>query len=173
MKLCVLPEVKLSGRPDMETALNAVFGPQMLKQMHGPSLKGAGPFDSKGRRAFKFAIKVENVPPPIRRFFCGSDMNVTTRQSLDKRDDAMWNITNRMKLHFVGAELFKLRPTFSLQRDEDGVVTLSGRVRHDAVLPPPLNGIAEGFMVVNTKRELLHFATCLRDGGVIDEIPPY
>lgn len=171
MKLYTLPELRLVGRPDMQTALDAVFGPQMLQRVHGASLRGAGVFDPRGRRTFTFSVRVDNVPSPIRRFFCGSELNVTSRQALDTRDDAMWTITSRIKLHFVGAEFFKLRPSFCLRRGEDGAVTLSARVRHDAVLPPPLNGIAEGFMALNTQRELQHFAACLREGGVIEASP--
>lgn len=167
MKLLTLPPVKLAGphATDLDAAMNAVFGPHMLRKVHGPSLK-AGSFDAKGKRAFKFEIRVDAVPPPIRRFFCGSTLGVSTRQTLDKQPDK-WTVTNRMKLHFVGAELFKLRPVFWLERDPEGGVSLGGRVRHDAVLPPPLNGIAENFMALNTHRELMHFARCLHEEGVI------
>lgn len=172
MKQLVLPPVRLAGQHrDLESGLHAVFGPAMLRRVHGPSLRGEAPFDAMGRRAFKFAVRVDSVPPPIRRFFCGSELGVTTRQSVDTSDPDRWTVTNRMKLHFVGAELFKLRPVFWLERAPDGVVFLGGRVRHDAVLPPPLNGIAEAFMELNTRRELLHFARCLHEGGVIDSVP--
>lgn len=166
MKQLVVPQVKLAV-PDLEAALQAVFGPPMLRTVHGPATT-AGPFDDKGKRAFKFWINVDRVPLPIRRFFCGTQLAVTTRQSLH-RTPAKYTVTNRMKLHFVGAELFTLKPTFWLQQAEDGV-SLGGCVRHSAILPPPLNGIAEDFMMLNSRRELLHFAACLRAHGLVTEV---
>lgn len=175
MKMVVLPPVRIAGQRDMGGALHSVFGSHMLSRVHGPSLRGnlplASTFDADGRRTFSFDVAVDSVPPPIRRFFCGDKLTVTTRQQLNDRRDDDWTVTNRMKLHFVGAELFKLRPKFWLRRDGDGVITLGGQVRHDAVLPPPLNGIAEKFMVLNTQRELTRFAECLSEAGVIDGVP--
>lgn len=171
MKQLLLPTIPLKQCRDLDGALRAVFGPQMLRRVHGPGTK-AGDFDARGRRTFKFSVKVDSVPPPIRRFFCGSELGVTTRQTLDKESGDRWTVTNKMKLHFVGAEFFKLRPAFWLERGVDGVVSLGGAIRHDAVLPPPLNGIAEDFMVLNSKRELLHFARCLHEADLIDDVPP-
>ena len=171
MKQLVLPEVRLAGPRDLESALSAVFGVDMLRAVHGPHTKVSGSFDDGGnKRTFKFRVKVDAVPPPIRRFFCGSELGITTRQSLD-RAPARYTVTNKMKLHFVGAEFFKLRPVFWLHLDDAGV-SLGGTVRHDAVLPPPLNGIAENFMMLNSRKELLHFARCLHERGLVAGEPP-
>lgn len=169
MKNVVLPTVPLRGHTNMEGAMRAVFGPAVLRKVHGPSLRGAyESFDANGKRRFQFRVAVDQVPPPIRRFFCGSNLRITTQQTLDK-EPAKWTVSNKMKLHFVGAEFFKLRPVFWLEQDQDtGVVSLGGNVRHDAVLPPPLNSIAEGFMALNTRRELIRFAQCLQEDGVLD-----
>lgn len=169
MKQLILPRTRLAGQRDMDGALHAVFGPGMLRKMHGPSTK-AGTFDAHNKRVFKFTVAVDSVPLPIRKFFCGSQLGVTTRQTLERSADK-FTITNRMKLHFVGAEFFKLRPVFWLEREQDGGVSLGGLVRHDAVLPPPLNGIAENFMMLNTRRELLHFAKCLHEEGLLEAEP--
>lgn len=174
MKTLMLPRTRLAGVDGMEGALHAVFGPQMLRKMHGPATK-VGHFDDRGDRRFKFRVKVDGVPPPIRRFFCGKELGITTRQHLDKTDDR-WTVTNKMKLHFVGAEFFKLRPAFWLERDpaEPGAVFLGGTVRHDAVLPPPLNGIAENFMMLRSRVELMQFARCLAEEGLLapEDLPP-
>ncbi len=166
MKQLIVPRTRLRGQRDMATALHAVFGQAMLRRMHGPDTKASDFVD--GKRSFKFTVSVDSVPPPIRRFFCGNELRVTTRQIFDQTNPIKWTVTNRLKLHFVGSEFFKLRPTFWLERDpDDGNVYLGGMVRHDAVLPPPLDGIAENFMMLNTRKELMHFATCLRDAGLL------
>lgn len=168
MKVLDVPRVSL-GKVGLEAALASVFGPDMLRRMHGPSLRGAGPFDAKGKRAFKFSIGVQTVPAPIRRFFCGSRLRITTRQTLDK-EPGEWTITNKLKLHFLGAEFFKIRPVFWLREAGDGEVTLGGRVRHDAMLPPPLCHIAEGFMALNSEAELRNMAAQLAEAGVIPAV---
>lgn len=156
----------------MEGALEAVFGVDVLRRVHGPSLRGEGPFDARGKRAFKFAVDVSAVPAPIRRFFCGKRMRITTRQTLAKKAPDDWTITNALKMHFLGAELFKIRPQFWLREGTDGTVSLGGRVQHDARLPPPLCHIAEDFMALHTARELHRFAAHPREAGVLGPAPP-
>jgi hypothetical protein len=165
MKQVVVPRTRLAGLRDMDGALHAVFGPGMLRKMHGPGTR-VGPFEHD-KRVFKFKVSVDAVPLPIRRFFCGSELGVTTRQGLERGADK-YTVTNRLKFHFVGAELFKLRPVFWLERERDGGISLGGIVGHTAVLPPPLNGIAENFMRLHTRRELLHFAKCLHEEGLVE-----
>lgn len=165
MRQLVLPPVRVK-RASMDSAFDAVFGPAMLRRVHGPSTR-VGDFKD-GKRAFKFRVDVSDVPPPIRRFFCGKELGITTTQKLTMTD-TRWDVTNRLKLHFVGAELFSLKPAFYLEAT-DGGIFLGGAVRHSAVLPPPLNGVAEAFMMANSERELRHFGACLAEAGVID--PP-
>ncbi len=165
MKELVIPPTPLAPAT-MTEAFEAVFGVPMLRRVHGPQTK-VTPFDAKGSRQFTFDVPVDNVPGPIRRFFAGGRMAVTTRQHLARKTPDAWHVTNRIKLHFVGAELFYLKPLFRLERGEDGVVRLGGRVRHSAILPPPLNAIAESFMMLNSERELRHFGECLVDAGVV------
>lgn len=165
MKQLVLPRTRLLGVKDMDAALDAVFGPAMLRRVHGPTTR-VGSFDAEGTREFQFRVAVDAVPLLIRRFFCGTELAVTARQTL-RREPATCTVTNQLKLHFVGAELFRLRPQFWVQRDADDGLSLGGVVRHTAVLPPPLSGIAESFMAAHTRRELLHFEQCLREEGLV------
>lgn len=171
MRVLVVPPVRVK-RDSLPSAFDAVFGPAMLRRVHGPDTQ-VGLFD-KNQRRFSFRVAVPEVPPQIRRFFCGTDLKVTTRQHLGI-SSTKWQVTNKMKLHFVGSEFFKLRPVFWLEERAagDGVeVYLGGSVRHDAVLPPPLNGIAEAFMMASSEKELRHFGQCLAEAGVVDPAQP-
>ena len=163
MKLLTIPPPRLK-HANMEGAFDAVFGPDMVRRVHGSSTR-VGSFHN-GKRAFSFKVDVSNIPPPIRRFFCGKELAITTRQTLEK-EAQVWNVKNKLKLHFVGAELFKLKPEFWLSNTSDGIF-LGGTVQHNAMLPPPLNGIAESFMMLNSERELVHFANCLQQSNVIE-----
>lgn len=172
MRQLVLPPVRVK-RPSLDAAFDAVFGPAMLAQVHGPDTD-VGLFENN-RRRFTFRVDVPEVPPAIRRFFCGKHLRVTTRQHLGI-GPTRWQVTNRLKMHFVGSEFFKLRPVFWLEQRPavDGghaEVYLGGAVRHDAVLPPPLNGIAEAFMMAGSEKQLRHFGRCLVQAGVIDPQP--
>ena len=166
MKLYVMPDLCL-GKRSMQGALDAAFSPAMLARVHGPTLKlaGAGGFED-GRRSFRFSVDMPAVPPALRHFFCGNHLDVSVRQTVDKPGPAEWQVSNRLKLKCVGAELIKVRPSFTLRQQEDGSVLLSARVRHDAVLPPPLNAIAEDFMMLNTAREMQRFESELCGAGV-------
>lgn len=172
MRVLVLPPVRVKRR-SLDSAFDAVFGVGMLRRMHGADTQ-VGPF-AKNQRRFSFKVAVPEVPAPIRRFFCGTDLKVTTRQHLGI-SHTRWQVTNKIKLHFVGSEFFKLRPVFWLEHrpaGEDGEpegVFLGGSVRHDAVLPPPLNGIAEAFMMAGSEQELRRFGRCLAEAGVVDSV---
>lgn len=163
MRQLVLPQIRLRSK-SLPHAFESVFGPRMLRRVHGTSLK-VGPFEN-GVRTFQFRVDVADVPPPIRPFFSGDHLNVTTRQTLEKQD-AKWLVKNKLKMHFVGAELFGMKPTFWIEETPEGLF-LGGTVRHDAVLPPPLNSIAERFMMVNSEKELRHFGECLAEAGVLE-----
>jgi hypothetical protein len=65
-----------------------------------------------------------------------------------------------MKMHFLCSELFKIRPKFELVANETtGQVHISGRVEHHAILPPPLNSVAETFMAERSRQELANYAS--------------
>lgn len=164
MRVVDVPPTVVPGARDLEHALRVVFGPATLRRVHGPDVV-VGDF-AGNRRAFDFFVDVGAVPAAIRRFFCGTRMRVTTRQTLCKKAPAAWTVVNKLKMHFVGAELFGIRPRFVLARDpSDGAVRLGGRVEHYALLPPPLNGIAEAFMAATTREQLDAYADAVRSAS--------
>lgn len=168
MRQLVVPSVRIK-RATLQGAFEAVFGPGMLRRVHGQHVR-VGPFLNDAR-TFTFEVEVSGVPRILRRFFCGERLVVTTRQDRSILADTKWQVTNRLKLHFVGAELFAMRPVFWLETrdDDDGGtgVYLGGTVDHSARLPPPLNRIAEAVMMRHSERELRHFGACLAEAGVV------
>ena len=162
MKLLQVPPLTLSCASS-HAALAAVFSPDTLREVHGPGTH-VGAFVG-GRRTLCFDVDVSRVPRPIRCFFCGPRLRVTTAQTVTAAPAGL-DVTNDITMHFVGSELFAVRPTFSL-RDHDGRVTVSGRVQHHARLPWPLRGIAESFMAAHSERELLKFKRVLQRRGLV------
>lgn len=165
MKQLVLPRVPVR-RSSLRSARDAVFGGEMLRRVHGPSLTFQTAPEPHHKRSFRFTVGVGEVPLPIRRFFCGDRLRVTTTQSL-RESPTRIEVANHLKLHFVGAEFFKLRPTFWLEETPEGIV-LGGQVRHTALLPPPLKGIAEAFMMHGSAQQLKVFGASLAEAGVIE-----
>jgi hypothetical protein len=154
MRLLEIEPIQIRG-VSIKTAFDQIFHDETLREVHGPSLK-ATPWDGKNKRLLKFSISLDNVPSEIRRFFCGNKLKITTRQALVPQD-ARYDVKNSIRMHFLGAELFKLKSAFYLEQKDDGHLSFGGRVEHHAILPPPLNGIAEGFMKQQSEREVDHY----------------
>lgn len=162
MKVVEVPPTVVPGAGGLDDAVRAVFGPDTLRRVHGRDTV-VGDFDARGKRAFEFWVDVAAVPATIRRFFCGSRLKVTTRQVMLRRGPQACTVRNKLRMHFVGAELFGIRPTFELTADpRTREVRLGGRVEHYALLPPPLDGIAEGFMVAHTRAHLRAYEAAVR-----------
>ena len=185
MKILKIPEVRLTSRT-LDDALDAVFGIDTLSRVHGPTLdtssmtgsstvgsSTAGSFSEDGRRKFSFVVETSGIPGAIKKFVCGDDVKVTTMQTLSKKVPTKWSVTNVLKTKFLGSELFQVRPVFWLQQDRHGSVTLGGTIRHDAILPPPLNDIAETFMMQLSEREVRRFETVLESEGYLPSHNPW
>jgi hypothetical protein len=148
-------------RCGIDRAFAAVFGEATLRRVHGPSLR-AEPW-AGDRRTLRFDVEVSGIPAEIRRFFCGSRMRVRARQTLTKDQTAegavTWTVRSAMRMHFLGAELFSVKPVFRLVADAQGRegVEFSGSVEHRARLPPPLKGLAEELMARHTEQELARY----------------
>ncbi len=166
MRSLDVPPLRLCA-DTVQGALDAVFSQRVLRRVHGPDLV-APPFVDDGR-TFTFGVDLRAVPRPLRCFFRGSRVQVTTRQEV-RRDRRRATVTNHIKMHFVGSELFRVQPAFELCQ-ADGGVTLGGCVRHTALLPWPIKGVAERFMCAHSERELRRYAEVLRECGVAENFP--
>ena len=159
MKEVCIPKTPL-GPFVLEKAFDIVFGDETLKKVHGDSFH-ASVWDNDSRK-ISFSIPIDNIPNELKRFFCGDRMKLTNTQKKIFEPNTI-NIINRLKLHFIGAELFGVKPTFCLEYDENTKFSyISGRVEHRARLPVPLNIITETFMANNSKRELQFFGDVLK-----------
>ena len=163
MKEAILAPTLLPG--DVSSAIRRALGDAVLRCVHGPNMT-VTPWSPAGsraaRRTVSFSMAVEKVPAPVRRFFCGDRMRVTSRQHLTRSaapDTA--TVRHELELHFVGARFFRVQPVFTLRKVGDDATTLEARVQNHARFPPPLNGIAERFMAANSQRELDALRDCV------------
>lgn len=169
MRQLDVPETPLKV-PDMPAALQAVFGKDTLRQVHGDDVVVTDFVPGTAGlpvRTVEFKVACGRVPAPIRRFVCGDRIPVTARQTLLQPSAEEWIVTNHIQVHCPGSGLFRMTPEFRLTKTRKGIV-LSGRVRHDASLPPPLSWVAERFMCRHSTHHLRHFANVLRARGLLD-----
>ena len=150
---------KSLGSISMDRAFDAVFGDEVLREVHGDSLQ-AGEWNGD-RRKLKFKIDLISVPRELKRFVGGDSLRITTTQILKSRLDESICVENRVRMHFLGAELFQIKPQFSLVKDGNEVFVV-GQVEHHAMLPPPLNSLAESFMSARSTSDLERYTECIR-----------
>jgi hypothetical protein len=166
-----IPDMVIKGSKDLQHAFDTVFSQESIRKAHDDH---DIVFDTKKwgnhipERNYEFKVKLNGVPPQIMKFLAGhqdeqensAKIRVSARQQLHKISDLEWHLTNKLRFHFLGAELFKVHPVFFLKKDVDKKhVTLSGRIKHDAFLPPPIGSLAANFMAMSSKREIRRMAS--------------
>ena len=152
MKLLELEPLDL-GNISHETAYEHIFGEAMLRKFHGDNFKLK--LINNTNRIIKFEVHLDNTPAELKRFFCGKNLRVTTKQTINRQEN--WTITSKVRMHFLGAEFFRVKPVFILEKKENSHIYFSAKIEHHAILPPPLNIIAEHFMHQQTQKEMNQF----------------
>jgi hypothetical protein len=150
MKTLIIEPLHI-GKFSLDTVFENVFGNEMLRKIHGDNTQITD-WDNKNKRTIKFSVNVDNIPMELKRFFCGSKLRVTSRQTRDIKPNRI-NVNNRIKMHMVLSELFHVKPQFYLEETANEIY-FGGEIKHAAVLPPPLNAICEGFMMTRSRREI-------------------
>jgi len=140
----------VGGTP--EEAFHRAFGEDALRERHGDTFRVAT--WSPNERVYGFEIDVRAVPSEVRRVFCGDRLRITCRQRVDATPAGGVRVRDKLRMHFVGRELFVVRPRFSFARDPGGAVHLTAEVEQHAMLPPPLCQIVEAFMDASSRAQL-------------------
>ena len=155
------PIVNFGRNVTIGNAFDMAFGEDTLRKLHGNDVV-ITPWDERNRLVLKFTINMEHVPTELRRIFCGSRMRVTAKQQL-VREEGRCEVSSRMKMHIMGAELIRVRPRFTLKEGPEGLVCMEGCVDHAAMLPPPVNAIAEAFMYNSSKEQLSRYSGIIKE----------
>lgn len=148
----------------LNNAFDSVFCDETLKKIHGPETKISTWENDK--RIIRFSINIEKLPKEIKKFFCGSKLRITSKQTRniikDSKNNDMITINNRIKMHFIFADFFFIKPNFYLKNTNEGIY-FGGIIEHSAVLPPPLNSIAEIFMKSQSEKEIREYKNIIQD----------
>ncbi len=158
MRVITLGPEKIGAIP-IEDAFEAIYNADILKKLYGPSLKVTPWTDDE--RTLEFDLDMCDIPHEIQKIFNAPKLHVTNTQQVSRSCHSKWEINNEMKLHFLGSDLLTIQPYFVLHRQGD-ITYLTGVVEHQAKLPPPLNGIAEHYMSLQTEKQLTKYKSILK-----------
>ena len=173
-RLVQVGPVKLcSSKVDMETANAVVFGEQVLRRVHGDGLR-IEPWNEAGVRTLKICVERPEITPDagaagpsglagLMGNACAKTVKTTVTQQIHRDTDAT-QVSSKVRLKMLGAEFIKIRPLFEIYRDatEDGMM-FKATVELQAVIPPPMCHLVEGFMEAQTLESLNEYVTAISD----------
>jgi hypothetical protein len=129
-----------------ETFRMAFDEPATLDAVHGEGMWTAGPW-AGGQRDISFDMPPVGVPPALLAFVGRGKIEARVRQTRTGDADSEIVVSNRVRPKIIGAELVRIRPRFTLRKVSDKETAVAVACEVHAIVPPPLAGIAEGFMV--------------------------
>lgn len=143
------------NEPNLDNAFELIFGTDMMKELYGKDVD-VGPWkcidESKKSRKIKGAVKMHGAPKEILKVLGGNTLRATTAQTIKTNVDEI-HVDHNVKMHFLGAELVRVKPTFVLKKEENRSI-FAANVKLDAFFPPPLNFVIEGFMANFAKNQV-------------------
>jgi len=150
MKQIVIDPIHI-GKYPLDVVFEKVFGKKMLKKIHGESVESSD-WDINNKRIIKFCVEFDEIPSELKDLLGNNKVNITSKQTRYIERNRV-NVNNRITMNIMFSELFSIEPEFYIEATRDGVY-FSGRIQHNAVLPPPLNRIAESFMMERSQKEI-------------------
>ena len=153
--------IPVPGCGDVACAFDKVFSVKTLQFLYGPDVR-VDPWkitdDGRRSRRIRGSMQIEGAPAEVMRFLAGGkQLRATTRQDVaPPAADGSLDVTHKVRMHFLGAELVRVQPSFRLHMpaDAEGPPLLDAEVRVGALFPPPLGGILEGFMERFSRHQL-------------------
>jgi hypothetical protein len=158
MRTATSEPIVLREATSFDDVLSRAFGKPVLDEVHGPTLRVTD-WDGSGTRRVQFNMPIPpTIPRQMSRFICGRNLRFSVKQQLAAVDEAHVKLSNKVRMHFIGAEMFKVQPEFVMRKHEDGAFSVQAHVRVDAILPHPLNRVAEAFMLEHSASEFERWA---------------
>lgn len=145
MREVAVRDVRVGNVRTVPDAFDWVFGESFMRHLYGPRVS-VGPWEGDTRR-IRGTVEVPGAPREVAKILGGGEIRTTTRQTVRWALPVAADVDHKVRFHFVGAELIRVRPSFKLrQASADAPVTLDATVRVAALLPPGISNVVEGFM---------------------------
>ena len=152
----VLPEdVGLEATVRRATCLST------LQSVHGASVDATAWLN--GRRTVRYTMPLPpGIPTELAEVVCGKDVRFSVQQAVRAIGKDGVELGNKVRMHFLGAELLQIRPRMMIRRDPDtNRCSVQAHVKVNAVLPTPLNRLAESFMLRQSEVEFAKWAAVI------------
>ena len=160
MRLYELRGVKLPSA--MSHAKELAFSRDTVSQVYKTDKIGSWQLKrGKPTRELKLEMDIPNIPKELTRFVCGKKLRSTICQTLEADTDDYVEITSRVRFHILGNEFLRVKPQLMIKRNVD-MTEFQARVECHAVFPPPLNAIAEAFMVKKAEQDILGYVDVIK-----------
>jgi hypothetical protein len=150
MKNYIIPTYDLGASYTLEDAFAIVFSEETLLHTHGPSISLSNWYNNQ--RTSSFIVDVKKIPWLLRHIFCGDKMRVTVEQTREDSENTI-KVSNDIKMHFLGNRFFSIKSYFELSKKDDNIF-LNGQVICNAYLLPPMNYVAERFIISECKNQV-------------------
>lgn len=150
MKTYTIPEYDLGASHTLEDVFAIVFSEETMLNTHGPSISLSNWYNNQ--RTSSFTVDVKKIPWLLRHIFCGDKMRVSVEQTREDSENTI-KVSNDIKMHFLGNRFFSITSHFELSNIDD-TIFLNGEVICNAYLLPPMNHIAEKFIISECKDQV-------------------
>lgn len=143
------------GQLNMKEAKDIVFSKETLREIHGKNTKISDWVNKK--RIVEYDMEINNAPGPMKRFIVGNRINVYGIQNIKEDTDHNLYVENKLKLNCVGSRFLKINPSFSLTKRGNDIF-FNANVNISVWAPPPINHLAESFMIIQAEKDILNYA---------------
>lgn len=163
-------DMYLGRTSSVEDTVEAAFDEDTMKAVHGDEVL-VEPWKVETASTRHRTLHIcspfpSGFPDPLRPFAGGDSLAMTVQQDLTIEETPFVenvSVKNNVKMHIVGAELSRIEPQFRFTRNKrSGAVHGEAHVRVNAILPPPLDRIAEEFMVLKSENEIELYMDSIR-----------
>lgn len=166
MRLVETPPARF-GHASVDHVVDAAYSEATVRQVYGADAR-IGAWSGRGvRRVHLQLVKPEGAPlgaQQDRSTLVSATLTQRVVRNLPEsaRSRRLHEVHGSIRLHMLGAELFRIRPRTVVTVGDDGVgAQLRTSVEIHAVLPPPLCGLLEDMMARRATEELGRYADAI------------
>lgn len=145
------------GDLSTKAASEIAFSDKVLKKVHGEG-SHITPWKDNHRN-IKYKMNIPDAPSIMKRFLVGDHIDVNITQIMKTCNENRYDVESQVKLNCIGSRLIKIQPSFSIERNSTTSETFfNAKVNVSVRAFPPINHIAENFMIIQAEQDILGYA---------------
>lgn len=152
------------GDISLNQAKDIVFSHKVMRQVHGNDTEITPWVSNKRTVKFKMDLPAKEIPSVMRRFLPSNNIKVVATQRIKPSTPNRHEVIVHIKMNCLGSQLVSVNPIFVLRENLGKKGTyFDARVSVNVWAPPPINHIAEKFMILQAEKDLLVYAKKILD----------